>query len=201
MSNCIKSTFTLTILTILLWCAPSFAIENEKDITELVNTEIKVWARNEIIINAIKAQNEKNADLSVIDMKVLENKWVNERLKNKHQLINKVMGNEVSAYLKDIQNESKGLYTEIIVTDNKGINVGQSIISTNYWQGLQPKWEKTLGSNSYGTYIGELKFDDNTELFQVEVSFILMDADTPIGIVYAGIDIERLAEWKKQKEE
>ncbi|MCE3232933.1 MAG: hypothetical protein K0R98_1190 [Rickettsiaceae bacterium] len=179
----------------------SHAADYQKDLEALVSTEMKLWAGKDIVVNAVKAQNEKNADLSVTDMKILDTKWMAEKRKSKHPLIKRVLSGELSEYLQKIQEESDGLYTEIIVIDNKGMNVGQSIMSQNYWQGQQPKWEKTFGARSYATYVSDLHFDDNTELFQVELSFMIMADDEPIGVLYAGIDVEKLGEWKKRKEE
>jgi hypothetical protein len=188
---------TLSLVPSILYAAEDY----QKDIEEIVNSEMKLWSNKEIIVNAIKTQNDKNKDLSVSDMKILDTKWMTEKRMNKHPLVKKVLSNEISEFLKTIQDESDGLYTEIILIDNKGMNVGQSIISGNYWQGQQPKWEKTFGANSYATYVSDLHFDDNTELFQVEVSFLITSDDEPIGVLYAGIDVEKLAEWKKRKEE
>ena len=72
------------------------------------------------------------------------------------------------------------------------------MVSDDYWQGNIEKWKKTLGSRSYGTYISDLAFDYNTEFFQVEVAFIASMNDEPIGVVYAGVDVEQLENWKKR---
>jgi hypothetical protein len=191
----------LIIFCLALVPLASYAVDSrEKDIEELVTSEMKIWANKDIIVNAIKSQNDKNKDISIADMKILDNKWTGEKRMLKRPLAIKVLSTELSGFLKTIQDESDGLYTEIIVMDNKGMNVGQSVMSQNYWQGDQPKWEKIFPTKSYSTYISDLHFDDNTELFQVEVSFLLMSDEEPIGVVYAGIDVERLADWKKKKE-
>ena len=45
------------------------------------------------------------------------------------------MGNAASAYLKTVQDESMGKYAEIFAMDAKGLNVAQSTLTSDYWQG------------------------------------------------------------------
>lgn len=178
-----------------------FAADYSNDLQDLINSHMKQWAQREIVIDAVKAQNEKHADLSLSDMKILNARWLGEKRKNKRPLTTKLLENEFSDYLRKIQEDGEGVYTEIIVTDNNGMNVGQSILSENYWQGTKDRWKKTFGSRSYATYISDLGFNDNTGLFQVEVSFMIIADEEPIGMVYAGLDVEQLEEWKKRQEE
>ncbi|MDA0782604.1 MAG: hypothetical protein PQ612_08445 [Rickettsiales bacterium] len=168
------------------------------DINDFVVNEMKLWLKNDIVIKALKKQNEKNELLSQTDKKILNDTWMGERRKNKRPLTDRVLENDLSNFLKIKQKESQGLFTEIIIIDAYGINAGQSMISDDYWQGNNEKWTKTLGSRSYGTYISDLAFDYNTEFFQVEVAFIATLNDEPIGVVYAGIDVEQLESWKKR---
>ncbi len=193
--------YIYVLLLVILSYSAVYAAEYDKDLNEVAATDMKGWAYDDIVINALKKSNEKNADISITDRKILDNKWQGEKRKNKQSLINSVMGNELSEYLKEIHKDGEGIYTEIIVIDMFGINVGQSRISGNYWQGQQDKWVKTYKDRSYANYIGDLHFDDNTELFQVELSFMIIIEDEPIGVVYAGIDVEQIEDWRRRKEE
>ena len=168
------------------------------DINDFVVNEMKLWLKNDIVIKALKKQNEKNELLSQTDKKILNDTWIGERRKHKRPLTDRVLENDLSNFLKIKQKESQGLFTEIIIIDAYGINAGQSMISDDYWQGNNEKWKKTLGSRSYVTYISDLAFDYNTEFFQVEVAFIASMNDEPIGVVYAGVDVEQLENWKKR---
>jgi hypothetical protein len=166
------------------------------DIEDLVVNEMKLWLKNDIVLQTLAKQNDRNELLSPTDKKVLNNKWMIERRKNKRPLIDKVLENDLSQFLKLKQAESKGLFTEIIIIDAYGINAGQSMLSEDYWQEDNERWKRTLGSMSYGVYISELEFNYNTEFFQVEVAFIAILNDEPIGVVYAGVDVEQLEAWK-----
>jgi hypothetical protein len=38
------------------------------------------------------------------------------------------------------------MITEMFVMDAKGLNVGQSDVTSDYWQGDEAKWQKTYGA-------------------------------------------------------
>lgn len=188
-------------LFILMINNTSFASEYDSDLIELVNLDMKKWASDNVVINGLLESNVHSEELSESDFKIVNNKWQSEFRKNVRPLIDSLMSRPLSEYLKDIQDKGQGLYTEIIVIDKYGINAGQSRLSLNYWQGEENRWVKTMKEKSYAIYMSDLHYDDNTGLFQVDVSFLLMHEDEPIGVIYAGIDIEQLEEWKKRREQ
>ena len=61
-------------------------------------------------------------------------------------MIDDILRNSLSGFLKAKKKESEGLFTEIFVMDNKGMNVGQSDITSDYWQGDEAKWIKTYAN-------------------------------------------------------
>jgi hypothetical protein len=192
----------LVLLFITLLPFYAMAVDDYKnDINDLVVKEMKVWLQNDVIAKTLISQNEKSSLLSPTDMKILENSWHSEKRKTKRPLMEKVLENDLAKYLKTLKENSEGLFTELIIIDAYGLNAGQTIVSENYWQGETQKWKNTLGSRSYGTYISELGFDYNTEFFQVEVAFIITQNDEPIGVFYAGVDIDQIEDWKKKMQQ
>ena len=176
--------------------APLNSMANDPEymnkLEKFINGELKKISYEDIIINSVRRQNDKNYNLSDKDLKALQRRWISQKNKKKQPLIDEQMGNIVSRYLKKIQEDSNEKYTQIIVIDNKGLNVGQSIVTENYLQSGQDIWKKTFGNTSYKDYISDLYYNDTTGLFQVDVSFIITSDDQPIGVLYAGIDIELL---------
>ncbi|MDB2415495.1 hypothetical protein N9W34_06960, partial [Rickettsiales bacterium] len=143
---------------------------------------------------AILEQNKKYENITTSEKRDLNRRWYSEIRKSQKTLIKKTLDNDVSKFLKYIQDQSEGLYTELIIVDEHGINVGQSTISRDFWQENTEKWKNTFGSKSYAAYVGDLKYDDTTGFFQAEVSFMIVHEDKPIGIAYAGVDIEQYDE-------
>tara|TARA_B100001564_G_C20317159_1_gene524004 strand:- start:26 stop:652 length:627 start_codon:yes stop_codon:yes gene_type:complete len=164
----------------------------DRELRDLVEYEIKEWIYQYNVIDAILAQNEQHKDITQVDKIRLEKRWQKERRKSDKSFIKRVLKNDLSQYLKRVKLQSKGLYTEIVVIDSYGINVGQSDMSANYWQEGKAKWDETFAVNSYATFIKDVDFDDSTEMFQAEVAFIIIYEDAPIGVAYVGINVEEL---------
>src|SRR3546814_5525775 len=57
-------------------------------------------------------------------------------------MIDAVMGSSLSKYLRQQQEATQGTATEIFVMDNRGLNVGQSEVTSDYWQGDEAKFQK-----------------------------------------------------------
>ena len=109
-------------------------------------------------------------------------------------LINAVLGNELSNYLTGVKNDGRGIYTEIFVMDNKGLNVGQSDVTSDYWQGDEAKWKKTYLAGPDAVLIDEVEFDESTQTFQSQLSLSVVDPNTgeTVGAVTIGVNVDML---------
>jgi hypothetical protein len=150
------------------------------------------WLDNATVVSAIKAQNTKHAGLSEAEIIKLDKTWRAETKSGSKPMIDSVLANPLSAYLKKIKTDSKGIFTEIFVMDNKGLNVGQSDGTSDYWQGDEAKWKKSYKVGPNTVFIDKVKQDESTQRFQVQVSIAISDpaTKTAIGAVTIGIDME-----------
>lgn len=133
------------------------------------------------IIAAIKAQNTANASLDAAGIKKLDDQWKAEVSAASKPLIDKTLKSAVSAELKKIQAASNGKYVEIFVTDNKGLNVGQTGMTSDYWQGDEDKFTKVFPVGATATYSEAPKFDESAQAFVGEVDGTIADGTTAIG--------------------
>lgn len=165
------------------------ANEFTEQIQAHVESDIKGWLQSSEVINAVKMQNTKSAGLSETDIIALDKQWRAETAAGSTPLIDEVLGNSLSSYLMSVADGSMGFYTEIFVMDNKGLNVGQSSITSDYWQGDEAKWQESFLTNS--VHIGEIEEDESTQTFQSQVSVPVIDPDNnePIGAVTVGINV------------
>jgi hypothetical protein len=85
--------------------------------------------------------------------------------------------------------------TEIFVMDNKGLNVGQSDITSDYWQGDEAKWQKTYSVGASAIHISDVAKDESTQSFQSQLSLPVVDPanNQVIGAVTIGINVEQIA--------
>lgn len=186
--------FIVSILIFPVLATNTLADEYTPALEKLVDTQIKNWAQSTEVVSAIKAQNTKHANLDQSTIDALDKKWRLETIGGDRTMINEILGNDLSKYLQNIKEQSAGLYSEIFVMDNKGLNVGQSDVTSDYWQGDEGKWQKTYGVGPNGRLIDEVEFDDSSQTYQSQVSITIVDPATnaAIGAVTVGVNIVAL---------
>lgn len=170
------------------------ANEHVAPMKEFAEKSVKSWMADKTIVDAVKAQNEKNANLSQADIDRLDKQWRSETKAAQRPFIDGIMERPISRKLQDIRNEGRGLITEIFVMDNKGLNVGQSDVTSDYWQGDEDKWQKTYLAGSDAMFIDDVEFDESTQTFQSQLSMPVVDpaSGEVIGAVTFGIDVNAL---------
>lgn len=166
----------------------------EIKVKRIVEELVTVWAHQPKIIAAVKVQNEAHAKFTQKDIDRLDRQWRSETNAGQRPLIDKTLKNSLSAYLKKVKANGRGLYSEISVMDNKGLNVGQSDATADYWQGDEAKWKKTYLMGQNALYIDNVVYDESNQQFQVQANISITDPRTKevIGAVTVGIRMRGL---------
>ena len=102
-----------------------------------------------------------------------------------------VLANPVSAHLKQVQRANNGLFTEIFVMDNKGLNVGQSSATSDYWQGDEDKWQQSFLKGPDAVFVDGMKFDTSAGQYLRQISVSVNDPQSgdAIGAVTVGVNV------------
>ncbi len=187
------------ILAAAVTLIPAFATvqadaEIESAARQYLSNHARSWLDNPIVIDAVKQQNLVNADLSQADVDQLDKTWRSEASTGSGPMIDSVLGKALSSYLKTVQDDSNGLITEVFVMDNKGLNVGQSSVTSDFWQGDEGKWQNSYLKGPNALFVDDVELDDSSQRFQVQVSVPVVDpaSGKAIGAVTIGIDAEGL---------
>ena len=156
--------------------------------------QVRSWLADAKVVSAVTSQNTRNASLTQGDVDRLDKQWRAETSSNSRDLIDGVLSNPLSGYLGNVKNEAAGLFTEIFVMDNKGLNVGQSDVTSDYWQGDEDKWKKTYLAGADAVFIDDVEFDESTQTFQAQLSLPVVDPATgeTIGAATVGVNVEML---------
>ena len=164
-----------------------------KDLAKKITTS---WLADPVVINAVKKQNEAHAALKQDEIIVLDKKWRSETGATDQPMIKAVLANELSKFLVAEKEKSAGLFTEVFVMDNKGLNAGQSDITSDYWQGDEAKWQKTFLVGASAVHLGDVEKDESTQTFQSQLSLPVVDPadNTVIGAITLGVNVEMLAQ-------
>ena len=182
------------LLTVFLSPTAVMAGEYDGRIRDLVKNQIKGWTTSPAIVAAINAQNGKHAALSQANIDALDKQWRAETKSNAKPMIEEMLGRDASKELAGYKNESAGLFTEIFVMDNKGLNVAQSDVTSDYWQGDEAKWKKSFLAGPDGMFIDEVEFDESTQTYQAQVNLAIADpaSGKAIGAITVGVNVELL---------
>ena len=103
------------------------------EVKKYVAANVVAWLNDKVVIEALIAQNAKHANLAEADILKLDKDWRAQVDAASKPLIESITKNALSAFLSTKKAESNGLLTEIFVMDDKGLNVGQSDITSDYW--------------------------------------------------------------------
>ena len=147
-----------------------------------------------IVVDAINAQNAKYSGLQQADIDALDKKWRAEVDSADKPMISEALSSPLSTFLKEQQEKSGGAITEIFITDNKGLNVGQSDATSDYWQGDEAKWQKSFLVGAGAIFVDDVEKDESTQQLQTQVSATISDPKTgaAIGAITVGLNVEDL---------
>lgn len=157
-------------------------------------SEVAKWVADADVVAAINAANAANASYDQAKIDTLDKQWRAEVGAAAHPLIDQIMGSPASAKAKSWCGGAGGVVTEIILMDNKGLNVGICDATSDYWQGDEPKFQNTFPKGAGTVFVDDVEQDSSTQKFQVQSSMTVVDPATgqPIGAVTVGLDAEGL---------
>lgn len=187
----------IAVLAVAAACAGApvlAANEFEAPLTELARSDLAAWVAEPAIVAAVLAQNAAHAGLTQADIDGLDAAWRAEVGATPAPMIDGVLADPASVWLRERQEASAGLVTEVFVMDDRGLNVAQSEVTSDFWQGDEPKWQDTYKAGPEALDISEVELDESTQTYQSQVSMPVIDPATgaAIGAVTFGIDVSLL---------
>lgn len=155
---------------------------------------IREWSSVPVVGLTLAALNARQGDLDQASIDSLDKQWRDERKADDQPLITAVLSSPLSGYLLRIQAGSAGLFTEIFVMTAKGLNAGQSGITSDYWQADEAKFQKTFDIGPDAVFVDEPEFNEETATWRAQVNLTLTDASgAKIGAVTAEVNLTELA--------
>lgn len=163
-------------------------------IKALVTDKLSAWLSDPVLIEAVRAQNVKHASLTQAEIDALDKEWRAQVNTPKRPLVDSLLSTKLSGFLVAKKKESGGLITEVFVMDDKGLNVGQSDVTSDYWQGDEAKWQKTFLAGPGAIFVDKVEKDESTQMLQSQVSVTVVDPQTKtaIGAITIGVNVDAL---------
>lgn len=163
-------------------------------VTAQLIESVRGFASVPVVRLTLAELNERQAGLDQAAIDALDKQWREEREADDQPLITAVLSSPLSGYLLRIQAGSAGLYTEVFVITAKGLNAGQSSITSDYWQADEAKFRKTFDVGPDAVFVDEPEFHEETATWRLQVNLTLTDeAGAKIGAITAELNLTELA--------
>lgn len=172
---------------------PPLSYSVDELVTDSFVAGVRQWAMVPVVTEALRSRNERTGRLSQDRIDELDRAWRDEREKQDQPLITSVLANPVSSYLYRIQATSVGLFTEVFVMDQNGMNLGQSAITSDYWQGDEAKFQKTFQVGSGAVFVDEPEFHKETQTWRAQLNMTVDGSDgRPAGAITVEVNLTEL---------
>jgi hypothetical protein len=167
------------------------APDAEKLVMGGIAKDIRTFLSSPIVALSIGAQNEHHKNIDMAEIEKLDKQWVEERKVADKPLIAATLTSPLSIYLLRVQAGSLGLYSEIFVADAKGLNVGQSSVTSDYWQGDEAKYRKTFPLGPDAVFLDKPEFHKETGTWRAQLNLTIADphSKVPIGIATVEVNL------------
>lgn len=149
--------------------------------------EIKAIAAKPEVIAAVKAQNAQG--LSIDAIKAIDTKWI---AASGDLPEGKAMMNSATSKALLAAEKAKPYFIESILTDNQGANVAISSMTSDYWQGDEPKFVKAYAEGKGADYVARAKKDESSGAVVSQVSVPVMDGGKAIGTLTIGVNVQAI---------
>ncbi|PKN27952.1 MAG: hypothetical protein CVU64_15030 [Deltaproteobacteria bacterium HGW-Deltaproteobacteria-21] len=166
----------------------AFAAEKApQKVVDLANSSLVKLGSDPVIVQAVKQENSKGKTLAQIQE--MDKKWM--ATAGIDDFMKAIMDSDCGKHIRTFQ-KSEPYYAEIFVMDNQGANVAMTDKTSDYWQGDEAKFKESYKGGAGAVHIGDVKFDDSTQSYLVQVSIPVKDGDKVIGAITIGVDVDKL---------
>ncbi len=168
-------------------------------ITDAVIRDVREWLANPVVELSINSQNRLRKNMTQAEIDAADQQWRAEREAEDQPLVAAILTNPLSSYLTQIQARSGGLFAEIFVMDAVGLNVGQSSITSDFWQGDEGKFQNTYPKGPDAVFIDEAEYNEDSDTWRSQLNMTMSNAQRqPIGAVTIEVNLNELARRSSQ---
>lgn len=176
-------------------CVPDgfFLPEDERRrIEALVVPVLRQWAVLPELLTTVRDQNSDTVLLDRLEIGRQDAAWQDDVRAKRVPRRDHVLHRPLSRQLRALKAQAQPWANEVIVMDRQGLNVGISDLTSDYWQGDEPKFTEVFGQAADRVFIDQVQYDLSTRKFQVQVSVPLVDAlGEALGALTVGVDVEQ----------
>lgn len=164
-----------------------FSQEVENILSEKLK-QLTAISSNPVVISGVQKSNKDNQKLTQALINQMDQNWRKNDADS--DVIKPFLTNTVAVELSKFQETHRDL-EEIFVTDQRGLNVGQTNKTSDYFQSDEEWWTDAYDSGKGRSYYGEIEFDESsqTEAVALYAPIVEPGSGKVIGIIKALLNI------------
>lgn len=166
--------------------AKEFSPEVKALLNQAVQDITQNLALHPVIVDATKISNQKNESLKLNEILRQDQEWQNA--KEITPFIKTFIGNECARVLMDFQDQHPQ-FAEIFVADLKGVIVGETNKTSDYYQADEKWWQAAFNQGKGAIYFGEIEYDESALAESIPIAIPIMNDRTAIGVMKVLVDI------------
>jgi hypothetical protein len=171
-----KSLFLSAAL--ILTASQSIALEVTPAMVDYARAQFQEWVQVPEVVAAVRTQNEVSQSYTDTQIQELDAQWQSEIGQPDQAMISGVLSNLISQHLARKAESTDGRVSEVFVMDMRGLNVAQSTITSDFWQGDEAKYQKTYLVGAQAMHVSDIELDESTQTYQTQISVSLVDTQT-----------------------
>ncbi|EAQ07616.1 hypothetical protein [Yoonia vestfoldensis] len=188
-----QTTFWLAMMLATTTATAGAAQDLTSQMEKFVTEHVIEWATDPIIVDAIVAQNAITGSYDQAKINELDALWTAQSGMAGIPLIDGVLQNPTSDFLRQRIATAGGTIAEIFVMDARGLNVAAAEATSDYWQGDEVKFTETFPKGPNALHFGEVELDGSSGEVQAQVSMSIVDsAGAVVGAMTVGINLTSL---------
>ena len=188
-----KQTFWLAMTLATTTATAGAAQDMQPKMAQFVAEHVMDWATDPIIVDAIIAQNAISGSYDQAKINELDTLWMAQSGMAGIPLIDDVLQNPTSDFLRQRIATAGGTIAEIFVMDASSLNVAAAEATSDYWQGDEEKFSETFPKGPNAIHFGEVELDGSSGEVQAQVSMSIVDTTgAVVGAMTVGINLASL---------
>ena len=151
--------------------------------------KLRSWAGDPTVVRTVEKANAENrsaAEIEEIDVRWQSTAGIDDFMRS-------LMTNSCAERLRALRSGMPEI-AEAFVTDRRGANVAMTNKTSDYWQGDEDKFTKTIIGSRSSYHLDPVGFDESIQAYAVQVALPVYNEGRAIGVLVATLNLEKLGE-------
>ena len=186
MSPLIRIALPLLLITAVPLPAQVQSAGAVKELLLRASKELALHGTDPAIVEAVRKHNALNMGLA--EVRRNDTVWANAG--DRAPIVQKVLNNDAAEYLAKLAPRDRGLLEALLMG-----GVGELVAATgrpdDYWQGDEPKWQRSYAGGKGSVFVDRLYRDEATRAMVAQISVPVLDGTRAIGALTFTVDVAK----------